>query len=77
MNEGGSVREGATILNDKENIGFVCSGGFSPTLKHPVGMAYIQPKYAKIDQELTANFRGKDFTIKISKMPFVPTKYFK
>jgi aminomethyltransferase len=77
MKEGSSVREGAVVLNQSQDIGLVSSGGFSPTLKHPIGMAYVPPEFAKIGTELNAKYRGKIFNITVSKTPFVPTKYFK
>ena len=77
MNEGSSVREGAVFVKDGKEIGYVCSGGYSPMLKHPIGMAYIETRHAVIDNELDVNFRGKNFKVKISKMPFYPTNYFK
>ena len=77
MNEGSSVRDGATFVDNGQEIGTVCSGGYSPVLKHPIGMAYIQSKYAKIDNELDVNYRRKGFKVKLCKMPFLPTRYFK
>lgn len=56
---------------DGNKIGFVTSGTFSPTLKKPVALAYIQPDKAKIDNELFVEIRSKKAKIKVIKTPFV------
>lgn len=77
MKEGSSAREGAVLVKGSEEIGTVCSGGFSPILKHPIGMAYINSEYNKIGTEHDAVFRGRNVKVELAKMPFVPTRYFK
>ena len=69
-----------TLIFDKDktkNIGKVCSGSFSPTLKKSVGMAYVDKEFTKIGTELKAVIRNKDYDIKITKMPFVEAKYYR
>jgi glycine cleavage system aminomethyltransferase T len=53
-------------------------------LKYGVGMAYIDNKLAKVHNILkkignvcNVNVRGRDINIKITKMPFVESKYFR
>ena len=68
------------MIFDKEkskNIGKVCSGSYSPTLKKCVGMAYVDKEYSKIGTELKVVVRNKDYNLKIKKMPFVESKYYK
>jgi aminomethyltransferase len=77
MKEGSSAREGAILVKDSQEIGSVCSGGYSPMLKHPVGMAYIKSEFSKLGSEHDVLFRGKTFQVNLAKMPFVPTRYFK
>jgi aminomethyltransferase len=79
MESGAPAREDAKITTvDKDNIvGKVTSGTFSPTLKKPIGMAYINSKYTKIGTALKVHVRNKEYDIKIAKMPFVPQRYYK
>jgi aminomethyltransferase len=79
IESGAPAREDAKIFSeDKQNIiGKVTSGTFSPCLRKPIGMAYVNSKYSKIGTNLNVVVRSKDYPIKIAKMPFVPTKYYK
>lgn len=55
--------------------GKICSGGFSPCLKHPIGMAYVEKEFSKIGTELNAKAGKGVIPVTVSKMPFVPTNY--
>jgi aminomethyltransferase len=80
IEEGGApAREDSKIFTtDKSSlIGKVTSGTFSPNLKKPIGMAYVNTKHSKIGTVLKVQIRNKDYDIKISKMPFVPHRYYK
>ena len=70
------VREGAEIVNaNGDAVGVVCSGGFSPTLKKPIAMAYVATEYAAVGTALQAKVRNKLVDISICKMPFVAQRY--
>ncbi|WP_449439133.1 glycine cleavage system aminomethyltransferase GcvT [Pseudomonas migulae] len=72
------VREGAEIVNDAgEIIGTVCSGGFGPTLGGPLAMGYLDSAYIAIDTPVFAIVRGKKVPLLVSKMPFVPQRYYR
>jgi aminomethyltransferase len=72
------VREGAEIVDEAGNIiGSVCSGGFGPTLGAPVAMGYLDSTQAALDTPVWAIVRGKRVAMKVSKMPFVPQRYFR
>lgn len=60
-----------------EEVGEVTSGVFGPSLKKPVGMAYVKKKYMKAGTVLQAEVRGKRRDITISKMPFVEPGYYR
>lgn len=79
VTDGSSVaRHGAEIFSeDGKKVGIVTSGTFSPVLKYGIGMAYLSSKSSKIGTALKAKVRGKDVNIKVTKMPFVPSRYFK
>ncbi|VVO39853.1 glycine cleavage system aminomethyltransferase GcvT [Pseudomonas fluorescens] len=72
------VREGAEIVNeDGTVIGTVCSGGFGPTLGSPLAMGYLDSQYMAIDTPVWAIVRGKKVPMSVSKMPFVPQRYYR
>ncbi len=72
------VREGAEIVNEAGDIiGSVCSGGFGPTLGGPLAMGYIDSRYNALDTPVWAIVRGKKVPMLVSKMPFVPQRYYR
>jgi aminomethyltransferase len=71
------AREGAQIVHDGKPVGLITSGGFSPTLKEPIAMGYVEADFSKIGTELAVVVRGKDLTAKVEKMPFVPQRYYR
>lgn len=79
IESGSPAREDALIYDAEktQKIGRVCSGTFSPCLKKPIGMAYVDRKFSKIGTQLVVVVRNKDYLMKLTKMPFVPTKYYK
>jgi len=62
-------REGYTVVTDT-GTGTVCSGNFSPTLQHGIGMAYIAPPPTP-DESLTIEIRGKQVPGTIVDLPFL------
>lgn len=78
--EGNSPARENALIFDKEktkNIGKVCSGSYSPSLKKCVGMAYVEKEFSKVGTELKVVVRNKDYNMKITKMPFIESKYYK
>ncbi|KAG4432047.1 hypothetical protein IFR05_012461 [Cadophora sp. M221] len=76
--EGAPAREGAEIVNDKgEKIGNITSGCPSPTLGKHVAMGYIKDGFHKSGTDVEVVVRGKKRKAKVTKMPFVPSKYWK
>lgn len=55
----------------------VTSGTFSPCLKAPVAMGYVATPSAADGTPLAIEVRGKLVPAKVTKMPFVPQRYFK
>ncbi|KAK2080571.1 hypothetical protein QBZ16_000425 [Prototheca wickerhamii] len=60
-----------------EVVGEVTSGAFSPCLKKNVAMGYVKKGFGKAGTELKVSIRGKTYDATVTKMPFVPTKYYK
>lgn len=72
------VREGAEIVDaDGQMIGHITSGTFSPTLEAPIAMGYVPSALATPGTAITALVRGKSIAGITTKMPFVPTRYFR
>jgi len=76
--EGAPAREGADIVSENgEKIGTITSGCPSPTLKKNVAMGYIKDGFHKSGTNVEVVVRGKPRKAQVSKMPFVPSKYWK
>ncbi|EHA8586994.1 putative Aminomethyltransferase, mitochondrial [Cocos nucifera] len=60
-----------------ENVGEVTSGGFSPCLKKNIAMGYVKSGFHKPGTEAKIVIRGKSYDAVVTKMPFVPTKYYR
>jgi len=76
--KGAPARGGALVFDNKDaEVGAVTSGTFSPMLKQPIAMAYVPAALAKIGTELAVDVRGKKQPAVVTKMPFVPARYYK
>ncbi|MGB7372610.1 glycine cleavage system aminomethyltransferase GcvT [Pontixanthobacter sp.] len=71
------AREGTLVFCGDTEIGRVTSGGFSPTLGHPIAMAYVQSDYTKTGTQLQLAVRNKRLDATVTPMPFVPQNYFR
>uniref|UniRef100_M0R9I6 Aminomethyltransferase, mitochondrial n=1 Tax=Rattus norvegicus TaxID=10116 RepID=M0R9I6_RAT len=75
--EGAPMRAHSPILNTEGAvIGTVTSGCPSPSLKKNVAMGYVAFKYSRPGTQLLVEVRRKQQMTVVSKMPFVPTKYY-
>ena len=70
-----AAREGAEVYQGTEKIGVLTSGGFSPTLGHPIAMAYVNSAEAAPGTKLDIDVRGKRLPAVVTAMPFVPHRY--
>lgn len=71
------AREGAEIMAGEAQVGVVTSGGFSPTLGHPIAMGYVDAAHAEIGTSLEVQVRNKRLPARVAKMPFVPHRYYR
>jgi len=69
------AREGAQVFAGDALVGEVTSGGFSPTLGHPIAMAYVEIEHAGDGTRLELEVRGKRLPARAVPLPFVPHKY--
>ncbi|KAL0249458.1 hypothetical protein GEMRC1_004690 [Eukaryota sp. GEM-RC1] len=76
---GPPARDGASLFDQEGNvIGKVTSGTFSPTLKAPIAMGYVDRKDLwKIGSEVFVEIRGKKVRAEVVKTPFIPTNYYR
>jgi aminomethyltransferase len=72
-----AAREGAEIFAGSQKVGMVTSGGFSPSLEHPIAMAYVAPDHAATGTQLEIDVRGKRLPARVVAMPFVPHRYYR
>jgi aminomethyltransferase len=76
--EGAPAREGAEVVSqDGKAIGKVTSGCPSPTLKKNIAMAYVEDGMHKAGTEVQVVVRGKNRKGTVTKMPFVPNKFYR
>ncbi len=67
------VRAHSTVLDaEGSKAGEVTSGGFGPTVNHPVGMALVN---IDAGDTLLADLRGRNIPLRQVKLPFVPHRY--
>ena len=71
------AREGAPVYAGDREIGRVTSGGFSPTLGHPIAMAYLSADFAAVGTEVEVEVRKKRLPAKVAALPFVPHRYYR
>jgi aminomethyltransferase len=69
------VREGCEIIHQGQQIGYVTSGSFSPSLNRPVAMALLDRRFAGLGTTLTAMVRNSPISVTVSPLPFVPHRY--
>lgn len=70
-----AAREGASVHAGEAVVGTVTSGGFSPSLGHPIAMAYVDAAHAAEGTDLSIDMRGKRLPARVVAMPFVPHRY--
>jgi aminomethyltransferase len=72
-----AAREGAEVFAGDQRVGVLTSGGFSPSLGHPIAMAYVSAAHAAPGTALEIEVRGKRLAATVTAMPFVPHRYFR
>jgi aminomethyltransferase len=70
------VRAGAVLLDgDGGSIGRVTSGGFGPSVGHPIAMGYVAADKVRAGTQLFAEVRGTRVPITVHPLPFMPHRY--
>lgn len=63
-------RAGYAVTSGAATVGTVTSGQPSPTLGHPIALAYVQPEFAEVGTQLTVDLRGKAEPFEVVALPF-------
>ena len=72
------ARENTKIFSsDNNEIGFVTSGTFGPSVNAPVAMGYVKSEFSEIGTSIQLEVRGKKYGGKISELPFYKKSYVK
>lgn len=69
------AREGTEVFAGGERVGIVTSGGFGPSIDHPVAMGYVRADLARPGTAVELVVRGKPRPAEIAALPFVPHNY--
>lgn len=69
------VREGAVLYAGEASVGYVTSGGYSPTLGRPVAMAMLELDSASVGSLVHAFVRDVRIIATVCRLPFVPHRY--
>lgn len=70
------VRAGAPLLNEAgEAVGRVTSGGFGPSVGHPVAMGYVAKALSEPGTRLFTEVRGSRIALDVHPLPFSPQRY--
>lgn len=72
------VREGQALYAlDGSAVGEITSACFAPSVGGPIAMAYVDAACAAPETTLEAEARGKRLAVKVTRMPFVPQRYYR
>ena len=72
------MRHGVALYDQAEGgapLGEISSGGFAPSLNHPVAMGYVPVTHAAVGTLLYGEVRGKRLPIEVVDLPFVPANF--
>ena len=72
------MREGTPLFaaeDASEPMGHITSGGFGPTVGHPVAMGYVQTAHSAPGSPIFAELRGKRLPATIVTLPFTPANF--
>jgi len=66
----GIIRAHYKIFKNGKEIGYVTSGGYSPTLKKTIGLGLVEKQYSEVGTEFEIEIRNKFLRGKIVATPF-------
>ncbi len=72
------VREGQTVMSSSgDPVGVVTSACMGVTLGAPIAMALVDAAHKEPGTSLAVDVRGKSLPVTVTRMPFVPQRYFR
>lgn len=72
MVENGVPRQGYLVLAAGREVGWVTSGGFGPSLRANIGMAYVPVELAELGREFDVLVRERPVRARAVPLPFYP-----
>jgi aminomethyltransferase len=70
------VRAGAVLVDARgDAVGRVTSGGFGPSVQHPVAMGYVSAGLARPGTRVFSDVRGTRIALDVTPLPFTPHRY--
>jgi aminomethyltransferase len=63
-------RAGYAVLHADDAVGEITSGALSPTLGHPIAMAFVAPSVSEPGTELSIDVRGTRIPATVTTLPF-------
>ncbi|MGC5222805.1 glycine cleavage system aminomethyltransferase GcvT [Micromonospora sp. DT81.3] len=67
-------RAGYEVFRGEERVGEITSGALSPTLQHPIAMAFVSPSAAAEGTAVTIDVRGTRIPATVTALPFYRRK---
>lgn len=72
------MRGGVPLFADEtsaEQIGMITSGGFGPSVGHPVAMGYVSTELSQLGTVVYGEQRGKRQALTVAALPFTPANF--
>lgn len=70
LKDRGIIRQNYELFKNNEKIGYVTSGGYSPTLEKTIGLALVKKEFSEVGTEIKIDIRGKHLTAIVVQTPF-------
>jgi len=70
LKERGVMRDGYKIFKDENEIGYITSGGYSPSLEKSIALALLSTDYTDIGTQVHVSIRNRPRTAVVVKTPF-------
>lgn len=69
------MRDGVELFAEDRAVGRITSGGFGPSVEHPIAMGYVDIDHAAIGTKLQGELRGRRLPVEVVDLPFRPATY--
>ncbi|SFH39979.1 aminomethyltransferase [Palleronia marisminoris] len=69
------MRAGVELFSGDRAVGRIASGGFGPSVEHPIAMGYVDIDHAGLGTRLEGELRGRRLPVEVTGLPFRPATY--